>query len=70
MSNAGKRIRKAREGVARTKLYPLDEAVNLVKSNASAKFDETVELAINLDVDPPPVVPTDERHAVPAALDQ
>jgi large subunit ribosomal protein L1 len=52
MSNAGKRIRKAREGVARTKLYPLDEAVKLVKSNASAKFDETVELAINLGVDP------------------
>ena len=36
----------------RTKLYPLDEAVKLVKANASAKFDETVELAINLGVDP------------------
>src|SRR5450631_1089131 len=52
MSNAGKRIRKAREGVARTKLYTLDEAVKLVKTNAAAKFDETVELAINLGVDP------------------
>ena len=52
MSHAGKRIRKARESVARTKLYPLDEAVKLVKSGASAKFDETVELAINLGVDP------------------
>ncbi len=52
MSNAGKRIRKAREGVVRTKLYALDEAVKLVKSNAVAKFDETVELAINLGVDP------------------
>jgi len=52
MSHAGKRIRKAREGVVRTKLYSLDEAVKLVKSHASAKFDETVELAINLGVDP------------------
>ncbi len=52
MSQHGKRIRKAREGVVRTKLYKLDEAVKLVKSNAVAKFDETVELAINLGVDP------------------
>ncbi len=48
----GKRIKKAREDVVRTKLYPLDEAVKLVKSQATAKFDETVELAINLGVDP------------------
>src|SRR6202453_2638836 len=52
MSHAGKRIRKARESVVRTKLYPLAEAVKMVKSGASAKFDETVELAINLGVDP------------------
>ncbi len=52
MTQHGKRIRKAREGVARTKLYKLDEAVKLVKSNANAKFDETVEIAINLGVDP------------------
>jgi large subunit ribosomal protein L1 len=52
MSHAGKRIRKARESVFRTKLYPLDEAVKMVKSGASAKFDETVELAMNLGVDP------------------
>ena len=52
MSHSGKRIRKARERVVRTKLYPLDEAVKMVKSGASAKFDETVELAINLGVDP------------------
>ena len=52
MSYAGKRIRKARESVVRTKLYPLDEAVKMVKSGASAKFDETVELAMNLGVDP------------------
>ena len=52
MAHIGKRIKNAREGVERTKLYPLDEAVKLVKSKASAKFDETVELAINLGVDP------------------
>ena len=52
MSKHGKRIRKAREGVVRTKLYTLGDAVKLVKSNANAKFDETVELAINLGVDP------------------
>src|ERR1700723_2105155 len=52
MSHAGKRIRKARESVVRTKLYPLDEAVKMVKSGASAKFDETVELAMNIGVDP------------------
>ena len=52
MAHVGKRIKKARESVARTKLYGLDEAVKLVKTQASAKFDETVELAINLGVDP------------------
>jgi large subunit ribosomal protein L1 len=52
MSQHGKRIRKAREAIVRTQLYKLDEAVKLVKSHASAKFDETVELALNLGVDP------------------
>ena len=52
MAHAGKRIKKSREGVERTKLYGLGDAVKLVKSLASAKFDETVELAINLGVDP------------------
>ncbi len=52
MTQHGKRIRKARESVERTKLYKLDDAVKLVKTSASAKFDETVELAINLGVDP------------------
>jgi large subunit ribosomal protein L1 len=52
MAHVGKRIRKAREGVERTKLYGLDEAVKLVKANASAKFDESVEIALNLGVDP------------------
>jgi len=52
MAQHGKRILKGREGVERTKLYKLEDAVKLVKTNASAKFDETVELAINLGVDP------------------
>ncbi len=48
----GKRITKAREGVERTKLYPIDDAVKLVKAKTSAKFDESVEIAMNLGVDP------------------
>src|SRR5271167_1258983 len=52
MSKHGKRIKNAREAIERTKLYKLEDAVKLVKTSASAKFDETVELAINLGVDP------------------
>src|SRR5581483_11079003 len=48
----GKRTRTAREGVDREKLYPLTEAVKMVKARAKAKFDETVEIAMNLGVDP------------------
>jgi len=49
---AGKRIRTAREEIERMKLYPVDEAVKLVKERAKAKFDETIEVAMNLGVDP------------------
>ncbi len=52
MAHIGKRIVKAREGIDRIKLYPLDQAVKLVKERVSAKFDETVEIAMNLGVDP------------------
>jgi large subunit ribosomal protein L1 len=52
MAHSGKRIVKARETVDRIKLYKLDDAVKLVKERATAKFDETVELALNLGVDP------------------
>ena len=48
----GKRTKKIREGIDRKKLYELGAAVKMVKERAKAKFDETVELAINLGVDP------------------
>jgi len=47
-----KRVAKSREGIERTKLYALNEAVKLVKERATAKFDETIEVALNLGVDP------------------
>ena len=52
MAQLGKRTTKAREGVDRTKLYSIDEAVKMVKERAKAKFDETIEVAMNLGVDP------------------
>jgi len=52
MAKAGKRIRAAHEGIDRVKLYGLDEALNLLKERATAKFDETIEVALNLGVDP------------------
>jgi large subunit ribosomal protein L1 len=52
MAHIGKRVVKGREGIDRTKLYPLTDAVSLVKERATAKFDETVEVSMNLGVDP------------------
>ncbi len=52
MAKVGKRITSAREGIERTKLYSLPEALGMIKARAKAKFDETVEVAINLGVDP------------------
>lgn len=52
MNNAGKRITKAREGIDHKKAYGLGEAVKIVKERATAKFDETIEVAISLGVDP------------------
>jgi large subunit ribosomal protein L1 len=52
MSKPAKRIVKARETIDRTKVYPLGEAVKFIKGNANAKFDETIEIAMNLGVDP------------------
>ncbi len=52
MANSAKRMKNAREGIDRENLYPVSEAVKLVKERATAKFDETVEIAMNLGVDP------------------
>ncbi|MFG1429038.1 50S ribosomal protein L1 [Roseixanthobacter glucoisosaccharinicivorans] len=52
MANQGKRIRAAHEGIDRLKLYGLDEALTLLKERTTAKFDETIEVALNLGVDP------------------
>lgn len=52
MAHVGKRVVKGREGIDRTKLYSLDQAVTFIKERANAKFDETVEIAMNLGVDP------------------
>jgi len=52
MAGKGKRLRAAEATVDRTKAYALAEAVALVKKNASTKFDESVEIALNLGVDP------------------
>ena len=52
MAHVGKRVIKARENIDRIKLYPIAEAIKLVKERANAKFDETVEIAMNLGVDP------------------
>ena len=52
MANIAKRIRKNTDGLSREKFYGLGEAVKLVKARANAKFDETIEVAMNLGVDP------------------
>lgn len=52
MAKLPKRVAASREGIDRKKFYPLTEALGLIKERATAKFDETVEIAINLGVDP------------------
>lgn len=52
MGKLGKRTTSAREGIDRKALYSLGEAIALVKERANAKFDETIEIAMNLGVDP------------------
>ncbi len=52
MPKIAKRVAKSREGISPVKLYGLEEAVKMIKGRASAKFDETVEIAMNLGVDP------------------
>ena len=48
----GKRLKAAYAAIDTTRSYPLDAAIRLIKSNAKAKFDETVELSLNLGIDP------------------
>jgi large subunit ribosomal protein L1 len=48
----GKRSKKAREGIDRDAFYKLEQAVDMIKKGATAKFDETIEVALNLGVDP------------------
>ncbi|CAA7624897.1 50S ribosomal protein L1 [Magnetospirillum sp. UT-4] len=52
MAHIGKRLKTSYEGVDREKFYGLAEAVKVIKAGAKAKFDETVEIALNLGVDP------------------
>jgi len=52
MAKIAKRTAAVREGIDRSKLYEIGEALTLVKARATAKFDETVEVAFNLGVDP------------------
>jgi large subunit ribosomal protein L1 len=52
MAKTSKRLRKASEAIDRKSLYGLDEAIKLVKERAGAKFDETVEISMNLGIDP------------------
>ncbi|WP_109260639.1 50S ribosomal protein L1 [Hyphobacterium indicum] len=52
MAKVAKRIGAARAGLDRDKLHTVEDAVAFVKANATAKFDETIEVAINLNVDP------------------
>ncbi|MYF07931.1 MAG: 50S ribosomal protein L1 [Rhodospirillaceae bacterium] len=51
MARAGKRLRNARESLERDRAYPVEEAVRVVKERATAKFDETIEMSMNLGVD-------------------
>jgi large subunit ribosomal protein L1 len=48
----GKRLRKAYEGIDRDAFYGVGDAVKIIKSNATAKFDETIEISLNLGIDP------------------
>jgi len=52
MAKLGKRIRAAREAFVGKENLTVEEAVALIKGNASAKFDETIEIAMNLGIDP------------------
>lgn len=52
MAKAGKRLKRAYDGIDPTAARPLEDALRLIKERAAAKFDETVEVAMNLNLDP------------------
>ncbi len=52
MAKQGKRLKAVYEGFDREKAYALEEAVKIAKTNAKAKFDETIEISMNLGIDP------------------
>ncbi len=52
MAKIAKRTKSVREGIDKMRLYDLAEAVSMVKERATAKFDETIDVAMNLGVDP------------------
>src|SRR3546814_14532569 len=52
MAKLSKKVAASREGIDRNAVYPIAEAVKLIKGKASARFDESVEIALNLNVDP------------------
>lgn len=51
MANISKRFKAIAEKVDRTKYYPLPEALNIIKETATAKFDESIDVAVNLGID-------------------
>ena len=52
MMVSGKRLKSGYEMIDRSKTYTVDEAAKIIKAAAKAKFDETIEIAVNLGVDP------------------
>jgi large subunit ribosomal protein L1 len=52
MAKVAKRVAKSREGIDPNKAYGLSEAIKILKDRSSVKFDETIEVALNLGVDP------------------
>ena len=52
MAKTGKRLKKAYEGIDPAVARPLEDALKLIKQRAAAKFDETVEVSMNLNLDP------------------
>ncbi|MBR0681151.1 50S ribosomal protein L1 [Roseomonas eburnea] len=52
MAKQGKRLKAVYAGFDREKIYGLEEAVKIAKTNAKAKFDETIEISMNLGIDP------------------